>query len=500
MNPRVQRRLAALAACLALLVPSHTGAQEQKEWTWKDREGKTRTRAELERILAASKLWLESFQSRGSQADLSDAKLGGADLSDAKLVAADLSDAKLGGANLNRAKLISADLSHADLRGADLTGAELLNADLTGADLSNADLSNADLDGADLSRTRLSDAVLIHADLSDTKLIGAELNSADLTGARLFKADLTGADLLRADLDGAYLSSADLNGADVSGAQLNGAQLNGADLRGAQLSSAHLEGANVLQANLTGAQLFDAELKDADFFHVDLQGAYFEPKSNPEIRGIAAAGHLERMTYKENPDALVQLRKQFQENGFRTQERKITYALSRRKAELDGPVERWFQRVAFDLTCQYGMNPGRALQIWLALLLFCWLVYAVFIHVPGESGIYRLQKIGEPAAKEEIEEKIRPRMISSHPFWRFPFRLVSQELRVLFWAGSFSLMSAFNIGFRDINFGRWLRLLPRTEYDLKAKGWARTVAGFQSLISVYLIALWVLTYFGRPFE
>jgi hypothetical protein len=78
--------------------------------------------------------------------------------------------------------------------------------------------------------------------------------------------------------------------------------------------------------------------------------------------------------------------------------------------------------------------------------------------------------------------------------------MVYRELCVLFWAGFFSLMSAFNIGFRDINFGRWLRLLPRAEYDLKAKGWARTVAGFQSLVSVYLIALWVLTYFGRPFE
>jgi hypothetical protein len=64
----------------------------------------------------------------------------------------------------------------------------------------------------------------------------------------------------------------------------------------------------------------------------------------------------------------------------------------------------------------------------------------------------------------------------------------------------FSAMSAFNIGFRDINFGRWLRLLTKRDYDIKALGWARTVAGFQSLISVYLIALWVLTYFGRPFE
>jgi hypothetical protein len=33
-------------------------------------------------------------------------------------------------------------------------------------------------------------------------------------------------------------------------------------------------------------------------------------------------------------------------------------------------------------------------------------------------------------------------------------------------------MSAFNIGFRDINFGRWLRLLTRQEVDIKAVGWA----------------------------
>ncbi len=64
----------------------------------------------------------------------------------------------------------------------------------------------------------------------------------------------------------------------------------------------------------------------------------------------------------------------------------------------------------------------------------------------------------------------------------------------------FSLMTTFNNGFGDINFERWLRLLTKREYDIKAVGWARTVAGFQSLISVYLIALWVLTYFGRPLE
>jgi len=64
----------------------------------------------------------------------------------------------------------------------------------------------------------------------------------------------------------------------------------------------------------------------------------------------------------------------------------------------------------------------------------------------------------------------------------------------------FSLMTAFNIGFRDINFGRGLRLLTRQEFDIKPSGWARVIAGSQSLISVYLLALWVLTYFGSPFD
>jgi hypothetical protein len=37
-------------------------------------------------------------------------------------------------------------------------------------------------------------------------------------------------------------------------------------------------------------------------------------------------------------------------------------------------------------------------------------------------------------------------------------------------------------------------------YTLSATGWVRAVSGLQSLVSVYLLALWALTYFGRSFE
>ncbi len=69
------------------------------------------------------------------------------------------------------------------------------------------------------------------------------------------------------------------------------------------------------------------------------------------------------------------------------------------------------------------------------------------------------------------------------------------------WIGLyFSLYSAFSIGWHDFNFGEWIQRLQTNDHKLLAAGWVRTVAGLQSLISLYLIAIWALTYFGRPFE
>jgi hypothetical protein len=60
--------------------------------------------------------------------------------------------------------------------------------------------------------------------------------------------------------------------------------------------------------------------------------------------------------------------------------------------------------------------------------------------------------------------------------------------------------SPFSLGWKDLNVGTWISRIQSREYILRATGWVRTVAGFQSLLSVYLLALWVLTYFGRLFE
>lgn len=341
------------------------------------------------------------------------------------------------------------------------------------------------------------------------------------------QANLTGATLDDAHLERARLDGADLENVRLRYAHLSGTQFISAHLAHAELAGADLQSANLLDADLTGVWLRGANLAQALLSGADLARVNFEPEQLPQFRGMADAKNIELLTYVDEPDALVQLRRQFQDGGFREQERKVTYALKRREAELsrDGCTSRktsegevrailwssdgnlancgsfFLNRVFFDWTCQYGMSPGRPLTLGVLLWLLCSLLYFGCIRAVGEAGLYRVYAKGiqEDASAHQRVERIAPAITAQTRGMRRLLQFFWREWAVFRASMFFSLMSAFNIGFRDINFGRWLRLLTRQEFDIKALGWARVVSGWQSLISVFLIALWVLTYFGRPF-
>jgi hypothetical protein len=339
-------------------------------------------------------------------------------------------------------------------------------------------------------------ADLSRAELEDAHLSGVNLALANLTGTNLSGADLTGAILLGATMTNAYLANATLTDAFLFSADLRGTSLNEADLTGATLVGARLIGADLSDANLTRANLYNANLRRA----------IFEPKALPESRDIAAAKHLELLTYEDNPDGLVQLRAQFEDGGFREQERKITYALKRREAQrsfemctsgigiLTNCSSFVLNKILFDWTCQYGMSPERPLIVGVLLWFVCSWVYFACIHARGGSGLYRIYppKIDEDPKTPSRVERISPQATGQSGWVRRKWSLMRKSM-------FFSLMCAFNIGFRDINFGRWLRLMTRQEFDMKAEGLPRVVAGVESLISVGLLALAILTYFGRPF-
>jgi hypothetical protein len=235
----------------------------------------------------------------------------------------------------------------------------------------------------------------------------------------------------------------------------------------------------------------------------------------------------------DRPEGLTALRQQFRDGGFREQERKVTYALKWHdevgywtgcsQGSASACFELFLNRLFFDWMCSYGLQPERALVLLTRLYFCCALLYWGLLRFSRRGGLYLIPSryLATGSIKHPLIQRIRPRArISPLPpsapqaegrIWVRAFayfrtrphrrlrRRARQQLTLLRAAFFFSTISAFNISFRGVVAGRWVRQLTKREYEIKAQGWPRVVAGFQALASVGLLGLWVLTYFGRPF-
>jgi hypothetical protein len=134
-------------------------------------------------------------------------------------------------------------------------------------------------------------------------------------------------------------------------------------------------------------------------------------------------------------------------------------------------------------------KPGR---VWALLIpVYSWPIWRQPRRSKRASGIYRVWP------KDRIE------MHDGKPSLDNPARverLHASGLATLGWSSYFSLLSAFQIGFREFSVGTWLTRTQPRNFALEATGWVRSLSGLQSLLSVYLLAMWLLTYFGRPFQ
>ncbi len=435
-------------------------AEEAERWVGELNDGSKITEDDLQRLLTAHKKWLD----RDSKISSEEGRL---DLSRATLFRVNLS-----GAELSEANLADADLSYADLSGADLSHAILSNAYLTNTSLSKADMSHANLEGA-----MLGDAILFEANL-----FNANLSDANLSGADLFKAKLSKTNLSRANL-----SKADLGKANLTGANLNDAILH----------TTHL-----CDANLTGTQVNNIILNNSD-----LRGATYESIVGVPAKNFLGQIHgIETLKYetKDGYSGLALLRNALKDVGLHDLERQATYAIEKGKLHhmpwmgddeltlsnlftiINNCFERGFRTVLFLWPCDFGMHPGRPLWILVSLIpAFAVFYYRTICHPLGKGGIYQVW----------VADR-QPKYIGTDE----PQRLHASGWTAVKWAGYFSILSACRIGWRELNPGSWIVNMQRQEYLLKPTGWVRTISGLQALISVYLLALAVLTYFGRPFE
>jgi hypothetical protein len=366
-----------------------------------------------------------------------------------------------------------------------------------------ANFCNADLSEAKLSGAKLSGANLSWADLSGAKLSGAILSGAILSGAKLSGANLSGANLSGAILLGAYLGGADLPGANLSGADLSETDLSEANLFKANLSGANLSGTNLSEASLTGINLGLARLSDVTFDRSDLRGANFASahldfSDSSKLKGIRLLG-VEGLSMIRFDDArhVAELRSFAQKAGLRKQDRALTSALRKFALKAESAPNRFIEQwlLGGRLT-DFGASPMNSLVLLLWLIPAFALIYSVPIATPpgakpGDAGIYRIWpkgrigKAGEQLQTADHEEVTH---------------LSANGLFALGYALYFSALSAFHIGWRELKVGSWLTRLQSREYVLRARGWVRVVSGAQSLISIYMVAMWALTYFGRPFQ
>lgn len=372
---------------------------------------------------------------------------------------------------------------------ANLEGAFIGGVELNGVDFRNANMKNVNFELTSLDGARFSLAELSGARFYKSSLFGAKFIRTILSGARLIESNLATASFYRAELVKARVIRCNFNKTNLQKTNFAEAFVKESSFHNAKIWSCAFERAFVYKSKFCWMDCRQANLSDAKFVSNDFLGASINilPGKIPLVGMLATGENLSSITYSLTPHSLIELRTAARNAGLRIKEREITYALMHnQRLRTYNLFWRTFAYLLFELPSGWGLHPDRPLIIMLILIPFFFLPYLLALSARGKNGIWM----------EWAQDRARKDLGSGKPV-RLIFQLT--QWRAYAYALYFSILSAFHIGWRDLNVGTWISRMQPNEYTLRATGWARTVSGIQSLISVYLLALAVLTYFGRPF-
>ncbi len=420
-------------------------------------------------------------------------------------------------ADLSGLHLSNLDLSYANLTNADLTNVTMNNTTLDNATINNAYFRWGKLSNASFQSVKASDANFSDATLTDTKFQQADLTYANFMNAQLTNSNFRGSTLTSANFTNANLNNATFNFATLHLVTLNDATAENAyferaDLSSANLSQTNLTNADLRNANLSRAKLIKTLIKQTDFANANFKETLFEPihTEMPNLISLSTAKNFESITYETDTSSratLTALRNAYKEIGMRSMERVITATIKKRDMVLAwhsgswGKVESFISYILFYMTSNFGSNPGRPIRIFLLLVLVYAIPYRIALsRARVHSGIFVIwtNKFYQPSSQQMHERELK-HLLKMRPQHTLK-QMIHEQLRLIRIALFFSLVSAFSIGWRQINVSNWILKLQTREYCMRGRGWVRTLAGSQSLISAYLIVMWLLTYFGRPFE
>ncbi|MCV6636878.1 pentapeptide repeat-containing protein [Candidatus Albibeggiatoa sp. nov. NOAA] len=348
----------------------------------------------------------------------------------------------------------------------------------------------------------------------------------DARRINLCGANLQGLNLSKRDLSVANFAYANLQGTKFRYTNLIKTDLHFANLSEADFFTANISDANLVYSNLVKANLFRSLLSNTDFYRANLSQAIFYPSPTaiPDPLGLVPTLMQREQLFKgvkyfdENlgtyTPLLTLLRNEYRQRGMRDMERLITYLIQIKKEESYWEkgglayIPATLNWVFFNLTTQYGLRPQRALAILLTSVVLFTMIYWIALRVDSKHNQFEViwtSKVHTSCQRRGvIKGKYAMDICQPLRFSRKQLSLIQKcllEIKVFRVASYFSIITAFQIGWREYNIGEWISRLQSREFTLQIqKGWIRSVSGFQSLMNLYLLAIWMVTQFGRPFH
>jgi uncharacterized protein YjbI with pentapeptide repeats len=340
-----------------------------------------------------------------------------------------------------------------------------------------------------------------------------ESGRLDLCGAHLTELDLQGKDLRFGRFMGARLVRVKMNNANIedswwvysgwmavearsmnarwanlthlivtTSSNLSGVDAYGAVAPFSSFEGGTLESSTFEEADISSVKFRKVNIKDVDLSSSTAAGLVYEPSLGqlPRVQTFRSLKGLDRFTtLNDGGAALMELEKSLADAGLRGQAATVRQALTDAPRASSYLFQKSLQKIAFGVPYAYGRAPERLLVIGCILIpIFAVIYLVVLLQNREDVGIW-IQR--DPVDKPEFREIP-------------PVRLSRQNSNIYAMALLFSLRMAFRIGWKDFNVGDWLARVQRHSYTLDSKGWARSVAGIQSLVSLYLLVLAVLSY------
>jgi hypothetical protein len=246
-------------------------------------------------------------------------------------------------------------------------------------------------------------------------------------------------------------------------------------------------------SNLSNRQYYMCPFKEVYFYGTNLSNScfyncyffdyvYFEPATLPDIECISTCIGLDNLRYLRNPSALIQLKKEMLDKGFNEAAKKIEASLKRSEYLKSNRFTTALNYLLFDLTYAYGSDKGRPLLIYLYSILFFALIYWNLNGKFKDSTILIIKK------QPPREYKRRIYFVNTNMKIK---KYILTEAQYLSNSLIFSFSKSLRLGFGIFDFSKWIQMMQVREYTFNETNYLRPITGVQSLISLFLIFLWI---------